>query len=164
MANMTQDVVSLAKKKQASKTWMLLDDKGDTMLLEVDKYAIMHRVGIHARDLRILDPLLSYPSTILGRERAVVLNLEVGVSCPVPSGFHFVRGSVSLAISTHIALTLHCAAILLLKVENYMGFNCTLLTFYVWALAGFFISCVFWSHRLNHRVSLMGLISDISVL
>lgn len=76
MANMTQDVVSLAKKKQASKTWMLLDDKGDTMLLEVDKYAIMHRVGIHARDLRILDPLLSYPSTILGRERAIVLNLE----------------------------------------------------------------------------------------
>ncbi|KAL3688223.1 hypothetical protein R1sor_014532 [Riccia sorocarpa] len=46
------------------------------MMLEVDKYAIMHRVGIHARDLRILDPLLSYPSTILGRERAIVLNLE----------------------------------------------------------------------------------------
>ncbi|GKE31671.1 magnesium transporter MRS2-2-like protein, partial [Tanacetum coccineum] len=31
---------------------------------------------IHARDLRILDPLLSYPSAILGRERAIVLNLE----------------------------------------------------------------------------------------
>ncbi|VAI21739.1 unnamed protein product [Triticum turgidum subsp. durum] len=37
----------------------------------------MHRVDINARDLRILDPLLSYPSTILGRERAIVLNLEV---------------------------------------------------------------------------------------
>lgn len=86
MANLTQDVVSLAKKKQASKTWMLLDDKGDTMLLEVDKYAIMHRVGIHARDLRILDPLLSYPSTILGRERAIVLNLEVRIFSPVSSG------------------------------------------------------------------------------
>uniref|UniRef100_J3LSQ0 Magnesium transporter n=2 Tax=Oryza brachyantha TaxID=4533 RepID=J3LSQ0_ORYBR len=36
----------------------------------------MHRVDINARDLRILDPLLSYPSTILGRERAIVLNLE----------------------------------------------------------------------------------------
>lgn len=77
MANLNQDAAVLAKKKQASKTWMLLDDKGDTVLLEVDKYAIMHRVGIHARDLRILDPLLSYPSTILGRERAIVLNLEV---------------------------------------------------------------------------------------
>ncbi|KAG0625011.1 hypothetical protein M758_2G020900 [Ceratodon purpureus] len=55
---------------------MLLDTNGDTTLLVVDKHAIMHRLGIHARDLRILDPLLSYPSTILGRERAIVLNLE----------------------------------------------------------------------------------------
>lgn len=87
MANLNQDAAVLAKKKQASKTWMLLDDKGETVLLEVDKYAIMHRVGIHARDLRILDPLLSYPSTILGRERAIVLNLEVRVPLKIyPSG------------------------------------------------------------------------------
>lgn len=64
------------KKVSASRQWMLLDSRGESMVLEVDKYAIMHRVGIHARDLRILDPLLSYPSTILGRERAIVLNLE----------------------------------------------------------------------------------------
>ncbi|KAG6547031.1 hypothetical protein Mapa_011648 [Marchantia paleacea] len=67
---------NLEKKKAASRSWLLLDANGDSMMLEVDKYAIMHRVGIHARDLRILDPLLSYPSTILGRERAIVLNLE----------------------------------------------------------------------------------------
>ncbi|WMV47310.1 hypothetical protein MTR67_040695 [Solanum verrucosum] len=36
----------------------------------------MKRVSIHARDLRILDPLLSYPSAIFGREKAIVLNLE----------------------------------------------------------------------------------------
>ncbi|XP_024366415.1 magnesium transporter MRS2-I isoform X2 [Physcomitrium patens] len=76
MAGLNQDVAVLAKKKQASKTWMVLDNEGEKRVLEVDKYAIMHRVGIHARDLRILDPLLSYPSTILGRERAIVLNLE----------------------------------------------------------------------------------------
>lgn len=64
------------KKVSASRQWMLLDSRGESMVLEVDKYVIMHRVGIHARDLRILDPLLSYPSTILGRERAIVLNLE----------------------------------------------------------------------------------------
>ena len=58
---------------------MRIDAEGSTMMLEADKYAIMHRVGIHARDLRILDPLLSYPSTILGRERAIVLNLEVSL-------------------------------------------------------------------------------------
>lgn len=60
-----------------------MDSSGHEKVLDVDKYAIMHRVQIHARDLRILDPLLSYPSTILGRERAIVLNLEVS--------FHFLR-------------------------------------------------------------------------
>ena len=36
----------------------------------------MRRTGLPARDLRVLDPVLSYPSTILGRERAIVVNLE----------------------------------------------------------------------------------------
>ncbi|CAH9102824.1 unnamed protein product [Cuscuta epithymum] len=64
------------KKVAGSRSWLLMDASGQEILLDVDKYAIMHRVQIHARDLRILDPLLSYPSTILGRERAIVLNLE----------------------------------------------------------------------------------------
>ncbi|CAI7877302.1 unnamed protein product, partial [Closterium sp. NIES-54] len=45
-------------------------------VIEADKYAIMRRCSIPARDLRILDPLLSYPSTLLGREQAIVVNLE----------------------------------------------------------------------------------------
>ncbi|XP_058212047.1 magnesium transporter MRS2-I-like [Rhododendron vialii] len=69
-----------AKKKigavGGSRSWILMDAAGEDTVLDVDKYAIMHRVQIHARDLRILDPLLSYPSTILGREKAIVLNLE----------------------------------------------------------------------------------------
>ncbi|KAF9617542.1 hypothetical protein IFM89_037354 [Coptis chinensis] len=65
-----------AKKTVISRSWILLDCSGEGTILDVDKYAIMHRVQIHARDLRILDPLLSYPSTILGREKAIVLNLE----------------------------------------------------------------------------------------
>ena len=36
----------------------------------------MKRACLPARDLRILDPQLSYPSTILGREHAIVVNLE----------------------------------------------------------------------------------------
>lgn len=67
------------KKGGGSRSWILLDSSGQEIVLDVDKYAIMHRVQIHARDLRILDPLLSYPSAILGRERAIVLNLEVNV-------------------------------------------------------------------------------------
>lgn len=68
---------SLKKKTAISRSWILLDHNGRGTILDVDKYAIMRRVQIHARDLRILDPLLSYPSTILGRERVIVLNLEV---------------------------------------------------------------------------------------
>uniref|UniRef100_A0A0E0IPU8 Magnesium transporter n=1 Tax=Oryza nivara TaxID=4536 RepID=A0A0E0IPU8_ORYNI len=64
------------KKRGASRSWILFDAAGEERVLDADKYAIMHRVDINARDLRILDPLLSYPSTILGRERAIVLNLE----------------------------------------------------------------------------------------
>lgn len=70
-------VVGLKKKGTGSRSWLLMDASGLETVLDVDKYAIMHRVQIHARDLRIIDPLLSYPSTILGRERAIVLNLEV---------------------------------------------------------------------------------------
>ncbi|XP_062147562.1 magnesium transporter MRS2-I-like isoform X1 [Alnus glutinosa] len=67
---------SLKKKTAVSRSWVLLDHCGRSSILDVDKYAIMRRVQIHARDLRILDPLLSYPSTILGREKVIVLNLE----------------------------------------------------------------------------------------
>ncbi|CAA2966068.1 magnesium transporter MRS2-I-like [Olea europaea subsp. europaea] len=66
----------LKKKGAGSWNWILMQSSGQEIILEVDKYAIMHRVKIHARDLRILDPLLSYPSAILGREKAIVLNLE----------------------------------------------------------------------------------------
>jgi magnesium transporter len=36
----------------------------------------MRRAHLPARDLRLLDPVLSYPSIILGRERAIVVNLD----------------------------------------------------------------------------------------
>ncbi|KAH9764633.1 Magnesium transporter MRS2-2 [Citrus sinensis] len=71
------------KKTRSSRSWILLDAAGNSTVLDVDKHAIMHRVQIHARDLRILDPLLSYPSTILGREQAIVLNLEVLLRDPL---------------------------------------------------------------------------------
>ncbi|KAL7105384.1 hypothetical protein ACP275_07G041000 [Erythranthe tilingii] len=69
-------VAGFKKKGAGSRSWILMDSSGQENLMDVDKHAIMQRVQIHARDLRILDPLLSYPSTILGRERAIVLNLE----------------------------------------------------------------------------------------
>ncbi|GMI69324.1 magnesium transporter 9 [Hibiscus trionum] len=69
-------VVSVKKKAAVTTSWVSIDAKGEVAVLDIDKYAIMRRAQIHARDLRILDPMLSYPSTILGREKVIVLNLE----------------------------------------------------------------------------------------
>ncbi|WOH00157.1 hypothetical protein DCAR_0519515 [Daucus carota subsp. sativus] len=52
--------------------WLVVDSSGQTHVMEAGKQAIMRRTCLPARDLRLLDPLLSYPSTLLGRERAIV--------------------------------------------------------------------------------------------
>ncbi|KAL7227428.1 hypothetical protein ACSBR1_022312 [Camellia fascicularis] len=66
----------MRKKATGVRPWLLLDDTGRAQVEEAGKHAIMRRTGLPARDLRILDPILSYPSTVLGRERAIVINLE----------------------------------------------------------------------------------------
>ncbi|OEL37503.1 putative magnesium transporter MRS2-D [Dichanthelium oligosanthes] len=42
----------------------------------IGKHQLMRRTGLPARDLRALDPALSYPSSVMGRDRAVVVNLD----------------------------------------------------------------------------------------
>lgn len=66
----------IRKKAAGLRAWLVLDSNGQTQVMEAGKHLIMRRTGLPARDLRILDPMLSYPSTILGRERAIVINLE----------------------------------------------------------------------------------------
>lgn len=67
----------LKEKSQSSTSWILLNCKGQCSIVDMDKHRIMNLAQIHYRDFRILDPMLSYPSAILGRERAILLNLEV---------------------------------------------------------------------------------------
>lgn len=69
-------VGGIRKKATGVRPWLLLDSTGQAQVVEAGKHTIMRRTGLPARDLRILDPLLSYPSTVLGRERAIVINLE----------------------------------------------------------------------------------------
>lgn len=47
-------------------------------LLQADKHAITQQLGVQLRDLRLLDPQLhsSYPSALLCRDKALVVNLE----------------------------------------------------------------------------------------
>ncbi|XP_062207588.1 magnesium transporter MRS2-E-like isoform X2 [Phragmites australis] len=59
-----------------AREWLVVPAAGEARTAEFGKQRIMEMTGLPARDLRVLDPLLSYPSTILGRDRAVVVNLE----------------------------------------------------------------------------------------
>ena len=67
---------SSSKKGTGVRPWLLLDSTGQAQVVEVGKHAIMCRTCLRARDLRILGPLLSYLSTVLGRESAIVINFE----------------------------------------------------------------------------------------
>ncbi|KAM2275000.1 hypothetical protein ACFX1S_044740 [Malus domestica] len=64
------------KKKAGARLWMRFDRFGVSELVECDKNAIIRRTAIPARDLRILGPVFSLSSSILAREKAMVVNLE----------------------------------------------------------------------------------------
>lgn len=69
-------LLRMRKKGSGAQVWLLIDGHGSSKVLQAGKHAIMRRAGLPARDMRILDPLLSHSSTILGRERAIVVHLE----------------------------------------------------------------------------------------
>ncbi|URE38147.1 Magnesium transporter [Musa troglodytarum] len=71
------DFSGLKKRGQSLRSWIRVDAAtAASQVIEVDKFTMMRRCDLPARDLRLLDPLFVYPSTILGRERAIVVNLE----------------------------------------------------------------------------------------
>lgn len=68
--------VDLKRRGHSIRHWIRIDKFGNSQVLEVDKTTIMRRCALPPRDLRLLDPLFVYPSSILGREKAIVVNLE----------------------------------------------------------------------------------------
>nr|CAB3484528.1 unnamed protein product [Digitaria exilis] len=56
--------------------WAAVSGAGAWRVEAAGKHQLMRRTGLPARDIRALDPALSYPSSIMGRDRAVVVNLE----------------------------------------------------------------------------------------
>lgn len=58
--------------------WMVVDREGHASVFQPHKLEITQQMGVQLRDLRLLDPLLatSYPSAILCRPAALVVNLE----------------------------------------------------------------------------------------
>jgi magnesium transporter len=66
----------LKKRGHGCRSWIKIDKNGNSKTLELDKFTIMRRCSLPARDLRLLDPLFIYPSRILRREKAIVVSLE----------------------------------------------------------------------------------------
>ncbi|KAK1288571.1 Magnesium transporter MRS2-4 [Acorus calamus] len=76
-ATTTTPAKGAKKKAGGSKLWLRLDGvSGRSELVEFDKSAILRRVSIPARDLRILGPVFSESSNILARDKAIIVNLE----------------------------------------------------------------------------------------
>ncbi|PSC75097.1 magnesium transporter MRS2-7 isoform B [Micractinium conductrix] len=65
-------------KSFAVRKWLAVNPRGEVRQLELAKMRVTAGLGVQLRDLRLLDPQLatSYPSAILARERAIVVNLE----------------------------------------------------------------------------------------
>eukprot|EP00884_Botryococcus_braunii_P008671 jgi/Botrbrau1/17805/Bobra.0127s0054.1 len=64
--------------KGGLRQWIRFDKRGETTVIQADKHYLQQQLGVQARDMRLLDPMLnsSYPSAILCRDKALVCNLE----------------------------------------------------------------------------------------
>ena len=62
----------------AARKWVKVDQNGASSIIQAEKNELTHQLGVQLRDLRVLDPFLaaSYPSAILSRDRALIVNLE----------------------------------------------------------------------------------------
>lgn len=69
-------VTSVKKRGHGTRSWIKIDQDGNSQTVTLDKATIMRHCSLPSRDLRLLDPMFIYPSTILGREKAIVVNLE----------------------------------------------------------------------------------------
>ncbi|CAD6249623.1 unnamed protein product [Miscanthus lutarioriparius] len=71
------DVPNLKKRGGGTRSWIRVEAAtASVQTLEIDKATMMRHYKLPAQDLRLLDPVFVYPSTVLGRERAIVVNLE----------------------------------------------------------------------------------------
>ncbi|XP_075503624.1 magnesium transporter MRS2-1-like [Primulina tabacum] len=95
------DVSGLKKRGQGLRSWIHVDVSGNSQVIEIDKFGMMRRCDLPARDLRLLDPLFVYPSTILGREKAIVVNLEQ-IRCIITADEIFLLNSLDSYVLQYV--------------------------------------------------------------
>ncbi|KAF5185792.1 Magnesium transporter mrs2-like protein, partial [Thalictrum thalictroides] len=83
-------------------SWIRVDTSGNSQIIELEKFTIMRRCDLSARDLRLLDPLFVYPSTILGREKAIVVKLEQ-IRCIITADEVLVPNSLDNYVLQYVA-------------------------------------------------------------
>ncbi|CAL4912473.1 unnamed protein product [Urochloa decumbens] len=64
------------RKKAPARLWMRMDRWGGCEVFTCDKAFVAERSGVHARELRVVGPLLSRFPSIQAGEKAMVINLE----------------------------------------------------------------------------------------
>lgn len=72
----------------AIRQWLKVDTTGQTSIVHAHKHSVTDELGVQVRDLRILDPAMStsYPSAILCRDKALLVNLE-HIKCIITSQY-----------------------------------------------------------------------------
>jgi magnesium transporter len=96
------------KSTFATIRWLAVNTEGEALHLELAKLRVTHYLGVQLRDLRLLDPQLatSYPSAILARERAIVVNLEF-IKCIIAMGGFWLPSTKRLPTTRQDPLLLH---------------------------------------------------------
>ncbi|KAK4263587.1 hypothetical protein QN277_028978 [Acacia crassicarpa] len=91
--NHGSSVRGLKKRGHGSRSWIKIYQDGNSKTVTLDKATIMRCCSLPSRDLRLLDPMFIYPSTILGREKAIVVNLEQ-IRCIITADEVFLMNSL----------------------------------------------------------------------
>jgi len=90
---------TVKNRGHSSQSWIHIERNGKSQIIAFDnaKATIMRCSGLPARDLRLLDPLFVYPSTILGREKAIVVSLEQ-IRCIIMADEVFLMNSLDSCV------------------------------------------------------------------
>lgn len=86
-------MLGVKKRGHGNRSWIKIDQEGNSEVLELEKATIMRHCSLPSRDMRLLDPLFLCPSTILGREKAIVVSLEQ-IRCVITSDEVFLMNSL----------------------------------------------------------------------
>ncbi|XP_054795166.1 magnesium transporter MRS2-5-like [Prosopis cineraria] len=88
------------KRGHLSRSWIKIDRNGNSQIVTLDKATIMRYCSLPSRDLRLLDPMFIYPSSILGREKAIVVNLEQ-IRCIISADEVFLMNSLNGSVGQY---------------------------------------------------------------